>query len=298
MHLAPAGDREGPFPGLVQALLHRPTAAIGAALTALVFLVALFAGRIAPGFAFAVSVPHRFEPPSGRHLMGTDQLGRDVFTAVIQGAHTSITIVAGVTILATGIGLTAGVVAGFRSGLVDDAMMRLVDVVQSVPRFFLALLAAGSFGNGVRPLTVVLGLTSWPLLARVVRAETLSLRERDFVIATRALGASNTRIVLRHVIPNVMPSAVVVAALTASRVVLLEAGLAFLGLSNPNVPSWGALLNNAEPFLARAWWMSVFPGGAVVVAVLGMNLLSDGLREVLDPVSPDGGRDGVGVHDG
>jgi len=283
-------------PHLARRFAQTPAAVAGSLLTGMVVLVAIFDRRIAPGFAFAVSLPDRLEAPSERHLMGTDQLGRDLFTSVIQGAHTSIVIVAGVVVIATGIGLCAGVMAGFRGGLVDDAVMRVVDVVQSVPRFFLVVLAAGSLGDGVRPVTIVLGLTSWPLLARIVRAETLSLREQGFVAAARALGASNRRIILRHIVPNVAPSAFVVAALTGSRVVLLEAGLAFLGLVDPNTPSWGALLNNAEPYLARAWWMSVFPGGAVVLAVLGLNLLSDGLRHVVDPAVSARRRGPVGGH--
>jgi peptide/nickel transport system permease protein len=221
--------------------------------------------------------------------MGTDQLGRDLFTGVVRGAHSSMSIVVGVVAISSVLGLVVGVMGGYRRGVVDDVAMRVIEVLQSVPRFFLAILVTGWFGTDASTLIVLLGLTSWPLLARVVRAETLSLREREFVRAARSLGARDSRIVVRHVLPNVAPSALVVIALTGSRVVLLEAGLAYLGLSNPNVPSWGALVNNAQPYLQSAWWMSVFPGGAIAVSVLGMNLLSEGLGRGLDPLDRGSG---------
>lgn len=218
--------------------------------------------------------------------MGADQLGRDLFTGVVRGAHSSMSIVLGVVAISSVLGLLIGVVAGYRRGWVDDVAMRVIEVLQSVPRFFLAVLVTGLFGTDASTLIVLLGLTSWPLLARVVRAETLSLRQRDFVFAARSLGSTDSRILVRHVVPNVAPAALVVIALTGSRVVLLEAGLAYLGLSDPNVPSWGALINNAQPYLQTAWWMSVFPGAAIALAVFGMNLLADGLSRALDPLDP------------
>ena len=268
-------------------LLHSPTGLVGLALTTTVGAVAALSGWIAPGYAFAVSAPDRLRPPSARHLLGTDQLGRDLFTNVVQGAHTSMRIVAGVVAISTVVGVLLGCAAGFKGGLVDATVMRVVETVQSVPRFFVAVLVIGWFGPSATTMSVLLGLTSWPVLARVVRAETLSLRERGFVAAARTMGASDRRIVVRHIVPNVAPSALVMAAVTGSRVVLLEAGLAFLGLGDPNVASWGALINNAQPYLARAWWLSVFPGAAMTLAVLGMNLLADGLTDVLGPRSGD-----------
>jgi peptide/nickel transport system permease protein len=262
---------------------------LGLGLTGLVVAVSLLAGRIAPGNPFHTSPPDRFRPPSAGHPMGTDQLGRDLFTGVVRGAHSSMSIVVGVVAISSVLGLVVGVMGGYRRGVVDDVAMRVIEVLQSVPRFFLAILVTGWFGTDASTLIVLLGLTSWPLLARVVRAETLSLREREFVRAARSLGARDSRIVVRHVLPNVAPSALVVIALTGSRVVLLEAGLAYLGLSNPNVPSWGALVNNAQPYLQSAWWMSVFPGGAIAVSVLGMNLLSEGLGRGLDPLDRGSG---------
>jgi peptide/nickel transport system permease protein len=264
---------------------HYPALLVGALLTALVAAVALLNERLAPGYVFATSAADRLSPPSGDHVMGTDQLGRDLFTGVVRGAHTSLGVVAGVVAIAAVIGVLVGALSGLRGGVVDDVVLRVVETVQTVPRFFLAVLVVGWFGPGA-PVTVLLGLTSWPFLARVVRAETLSLRERAFVEAARSAGAGDLRILVRHVVPNILPGAAVVLALVGSRVVLLEAGLAFLGLSDANVASWGALVNNAQPYLASAWWMSVFPGGAIAVTVLGMNLLSDGLAGLADPMSP------------
>lgn len=263
---------------------RRPALVAGLSLTVGLGVVALLNHRIAPGYAFATS-PLRFAPPSRNHLMGTDQLGRDLFTAVVQGAHTSVTLVAGVVAVAVLVGIPVGIVVGLRGGVLDDISMRAAEVVQTVPRFFLAVLVVGWFGPGL-PLTVLLGLTSWPLLARVVRAETFSLRERSFVEAARAAGAGDLRVLARHILPNLLRSALVVAALIGSRVVLLEAGLAFLGLADVNVPSWGALVNNAQPYLDRAWWMSVFPGAAIAATVLGLNLLADGLAGLSGPSGP------------
>jgi peptide/nickel transport system permease protein len=217
--------------------------------------------------------------------MGTDNLGRDVLSGVVHGARTSAQVVLWVVVMATAIGLAVGAVAGYRSGLVDDVLMRITDLFQSVPRFFLALLVIALFGSGVDNLIVVLGLTSWPLLARVVRADALSLRERDFVVAARSLGASDARILVRHLLPNLLPSVIVVVSLLGSRIVLLEASLAFIGLSDPNVMSLGYLTSNAQRFLRVAWWMSVFPGAAIALGVLGINLLGDAFNDARNPRS-------------
>jgi peptide/nickel transport system permease protein len=263
-------------------LLRRPTVAVGATLTSLVVVVATFADQLAPSDPFE-PVARPLQSPSRAHLMGTDHLGRDTLSGVIQGAQTSLQIVVWVTLISLVVGLVLGTVAGYRGGVVDDVVTRLAELVQSVPRFFLTIVVVTWLGRGSQNLIVLLGLTSWPLLARVVRAETLSVRRRDFVEAARSLGASNARIVLRHVLPQTVPVAIVVISVTASRVILLEASLAFLGLTDPNAMSWGNLINNAQSYLRQAWWMSVFPGAAIAVATIGCNLLSDGLNDLLNP---------------
>jgi len=252
----------------------------GLTLSMLVVVAGVLADVISPGDPFR-TVADPLLAPSSKHLMGTDNLGRDVFDAVIHGARTSMVVVTGVVVIASLIGLTVGIVAGYRGGWVDDLLMRITELFQSVPRFFLVLLIVALFGAGLDNLIYVLALTSWPTLARVSRAEVLSVRDRDYVEAARSIGATDRRILLRHVLPNVLPTAMVIIALTGSRIILLEASLAFLGLGDPTVMSWGYLVSNAQRFLRVAWWMSVFPGLAIAVAVLGINLMSDALNDVL-----------------
>jgi peptide/nickel transport system permease protein len=255
---------------------------IGATFLAVAVVVSLLAGTIAPGDPFAAAGPG-LRPPSADHLMGTDNFGRDIARAVVHGLRTSMTIVFWVTAISLVIGLTVGMVSGYRGGWVDDLLSRITEVFQAIPLFFLALLVVGFFGAGVDHLILLLGFTSWELLARVVRAETLSLREREFMEAARASGASDARIIVTHVLPNVLPGAVVVMALVGSRVILIEAALSFVGLGDPNEVSLGSLIFNAQPFLRVAWWMSVFPGLAIVVAVLGLNLTGDIVNDASDP---------------
>ena len=268
---------------LVRRFFSTPGGVVGLVLTLTVAVLAVFADQVAPGDPFAADGPP-LAPPSPEHLMGTDNLRRDLFRAVVHGARTSMTVVLAVVALSSVIGLVVGAVSGYRGGFLDDFLSRITEMFQSVPRFFLAVLVVGLFGPGLDNLILLLGLTSWTLLARVVRADVLSMKERSFVDAARAAGARDGRILVRHVVPNVLPAAVVVISLTASRVILIEAGLAFLGLGDPNQLSWGFLINNAQRFLTVAWWMSVFPGLAIVVAVLGLNLLSDALNDVLNPL--------------
>ena len=203
--------------------------------------------------------------------------------AIVHGLQTSTLVVLWVVVIATVVGVVLGAVSGYVGGLLDDVLMRFTELFQSIPRFFLVLLVLALFGSGFHNMILVLGLTSWPTLARVVRAECLSLRERPFVEAARSLGAGNTRILVRHILPNVVPAAVVVIALLASRIILLEASLSFLGLGDPNVMSLGFLVANAQRFIRIAWWMSVFPGATLGLAVLAVNLLGDGLNDMLTP---------------
>jgi peptide/nickel transport system permease protein len=254
----------------------------GVIITGALFIVAVLAGRIAPADPFLpVALP--LSPPSAAHLMGTDDLGRDLLAGVVHGARTSLVVALAVAGLASLIGLVIGAVSGWRGALVDDLLMRLTEFVQVVPRFFLAVVVIALFGPGLDRLVWLLALTSWPLMARVVRAQVLSVKARAFVEAARSLGAPARRILLRDVLPNVLGPVLVVASLNAAGVILLEAGLSFLGLGDPAVVSWGYLANNAQRFLRVAWWMAAFPGAAIALAVLGLNLLGDALNDALEP---------------
>ena len=262
--------------------VRTPTAVVGAGLTLVVAVVGLLADTVAPSDPFA-SVGPALASPSREHLMGTDDLGRDVFSGVVYGARTAMLVVAAAVAIAAVLGIAVGAAAGYWGGWVDDLLMRLTELFQATPRFFLAVLVVALFGPGLDNVILVLGFTSWPVLARVVRAETLSLRERDFVEAARSVGASDARILVRHVLPSVIPPAVVVIALMGASVILIEASLSFLGLGDPQVMSWGYLANNAQRFLRVAWWMTLFPGVAIVVAVLGLSLLADAVGDLLNP---------------
>jgi peptide/nickel transport system permease protein len=278
-----AGDAPGAphrWRAAVRRFLRHPAGMTGLIMTLTVLVTGLLAEVISPGDPFRTAGDPLLAP-SATHWMGTDNLGRDVFDAVVHGARTSIVVVLGVSALASVIGLAVGILAGYRGGWVDDLLMRITELFQSVPRFFLVLLIVALFGAGLDNLIYVLALTSWPTLARVSRAEVLSVRDRTYVEAARSIGATDWRIALRHVLPNVLPTALVVIALTGSRIILLEASLAFLGLGDPAVMSWGYLVSNAQRFLRVAWWMSVFPGLAIAITVLGINLMSDALNDVL-----------------
>jgi peptide/nickel transport system permease protein len=244
--------------------------------------LAILAHVVAPTDPFA-SVGPPLTPPARSHAFGTDDLGRDVFSGIVHGTRTSLTATLAVVTIASILGVLVGAVAGYRGGGVDDLLMRGTEALQIVPRFFLAVIVIAMFGPGLDRLVFVLGLTSWPAIARVVRAETLSLVRREFVDAAQALGARTSRILLRHVLPNALPTTLVVISLTAASVILLEAGLGFIGLGDPRAISLGYLANNAQRFMRVAWWMAVFPGAAIALAVLGLNLVGDALSDLADP---------------
>ncbi len=237
---------------------------------------------MATGNPLAAAGP-ALQPPGGRYPMGTDDLGRDVLLGVINGARVSL--VAGTIAAATSalIGTAVGAAAGFFGRPLDDVLMRLTEIVQVAPRFFLAVLVAALFGTSLWYLALLLGLTFWPQTARLLRAQVLSIREREYVLAARALGMSPLRILVWHVLPNAGSVVIITAALQVGAAILVEASLSFLGLGDRNLISWGYMLNNAQPFLRTAWWMSVFPGAVLALTVLGANLFADGLRDMLDP---------------
>ncbi len=255
-----------------------PATVVGVGLLSLLLLAAMLADVIAPGDPFAPNGP-ALAPPSALHPMGTDDLGRDLFTGVIHGIRTSILVALSVALLALPLGLLMGSVAGTRGGWLDDLLMRFTEIWQVLPRFFLALMVIALFGSGLDRIVLVLGLTSWALLARIVRAETLSIRERDYVEAARALGAGQLFLLRHHIVPHVLPHAIVYVALLLAQVCLIEASLGFLGLSDPNSISLGYLASQAQRFLRIAWWMWFFPGVALITLVIGLNLTADAVTD-------------------
>ncbi len=257
-----------------------PLSIIGLLLTGGVVAVALLADVLAPGSPWA-SVAAPFQPPSLIHPFGTDDLGRDLFAGVIHGTRTSLMVGLTVAGLSSAIGILLGALSGYWGGLWDDALMRFTEFFQVMPRFFLALVAVALFGPGLLTLTLILSLTSWPMTARLLRAQVMSIRQRDYITAAQALGADALFILWRHVLPNALGPVTVHTALMIGQVILTEASLAFIGLGDPNHISWGYMLNNAQPFLRQAWWMPLFPGLAIALAVLGFTLVGDSLNDCL-----------------
>jgi peptide/nickel transport system permease protein len=218
-------------------------------------------------------------PPSGSHPFGTDDLGRDVFYGVIQGARTSLFVGFAAAAVATMLGLVVGGFSGIRGGVLDAALMRLAEFVQALPRFFLLIVVVSLFETRLVLLTAVIGLTSWPAVARVFRAQVLSMAERDFIVAARSVGARDLRILALHALPVAMPVIAAQVSYQAGGAILTEAALSFLGLGDPNAVSWGALLGSAQHFVREAWWISLFPGAAITLTVLACNLLAEGTAE-------------------
>ena len=253
---------------------------LGVAIVVFVGTAAALAPLLAPFDPFALVGPS-LAPPSVAHPFGTDALGRDLLSGLLHGARTSTVLALGVGAIVFVIGTSVGLVSGWKGGFIDDLLMRVTEAFQVLPRFFLAAICIAALGPGLDRVVLVLGLTSWPELARVVRSETLGLREREFVLAARALGASTGRILSKELLPNVMPAALVVVGITLGRALLIDAGLGFLGLGDPNRMSWGYLAGQAQPFLRSAWWLALFPGLAVSIFVLGLNLLADAANDAL-----------------
>jgi peptide/nickel transport system permease protein len=222
-------------------------------------------------------------PPSTRHLLGTDYLGRDVLVRLLHGISTSLSVGAAVAMTATAIGIVLGLFAGFYGGWVEHAIMRLADGLLIIPTFFLVLLVAFIFGGGLASVVFLLGVTAWPQISRIVRAEVLTLREEAFVASARALGARDRRIIFRELLPNTLPPVIAMVALLGSYGILTEASLSFLGVGDPNVISLGQMLTNGLESATTAWWVPAFPGAAIFTLVVLLNVLGDGLNVALNP---------------
>jgi peptide/nickel transport system permease protein len=257
-------------------------AVTGGAIVLAVGVAAILGPAVDRGNPLAAAGP-ALQSPSAAFPFGTDDLGRDVLLGVLNGARVSL--LAGVLAAATSavLGTAIGGAAGFYGRPLDDVLMRVTEVVQVAPRFFLAVLVAALFGPSFWYLALLLGLTFWPQTARLLRAQILTLREREYVLAARAIGVAPARILQHHILPNAVSIVIITAALQVGAAILIEASLSFLGLGDRSMISWGYMLNNAQPFLRTAWWMSLFPGLALGLTVLGANLLADGIQAALDP---------------
>ena len=258
-------------------------AAVGAlAIVGALALAAVLAPALAPVPPGALS-DTAVGVPGRAHLLGTDDLGRDMLSRLVYGARVSLMVGVLAASISAVIGVIVGSLAGYYGGTIDNLLMRLAELFQVVPRFFLALVVVALFGPSLFNIIFVIAILSWPPVGRLARAEFLSLREREFVEAARALGAGHASIIFRQILPNAAPPLVVITTLEIATAILLEAGLSFLGLGDPAVPSWGYMLNGAQKFLRTAWWMALFPGLGIFVTVLGFNLVGDGLNNALNP---------------
>jgi peptide/nickel transport system permease protein len=247
-------------------------------------LVALFAPLIAPYGPTAQDLDHRLNPPSAKHWLGTDELGRDILSRIIWGSRITLAIVLLVVATVAPVGLAVGTLAGYFGGWVDAVLMRITDVFLAFPRLILALAFVAALKPGIENAVLAIAFTSWPPYARLARAETLVVRKADYIAAVQAQGASGLRIVLRHIAPMCVSSTIVRMTLDMAGIILTAAGLGFLGLgAQPPSPEWGAMISSGRRFLLDQWWVATMPGIAIFVVSLGFNLLGDGLRDVLDP---------------
>ena len=265
------------------AFRSNPLALLGLGIVVALLLVAAFAPQIATHDPFAQNLPNRLQPMSAAHWFGTDSLGRDIFSRIVHGTRITLFIVLLVVMTVGPVGLLIGATAGYFGGWVDTVLMRITDIFLAFPRLILALAFVAALGPGLENALIAIACTAWPPYARVARAETLVVRNSDYIAAVRLLGASPARIVLRHVVPICVPSVIVRTTLDMAGIILTAAGLGFLGLgAQPPLPEWGAMIAAGREQIFDQWWVATFPGLAICLCTLGFNLLGDGLRDVLD----------------
>lgn len=265
-------------------LMKNRLAVIGGILVLFVFITSIFAPFFAPYNPSTIDIKNILISPSLSHPLGTDDLGRDVLSRMLWGGRISLEVGFVAVGIATIIGIFLGAISGYYGGWIDSTIMRSVDIMLSIPTIFLVLAVIAILEPSIINIMIVIGLTSWMEPARLIRAEFISLKERDFVIAARAIGAADGRIILRHVLPNGLSPILVSATMGIGGAILIESALSFLGLGvQPPTPSWGSLLSSGKDNIEIAWWLSAFPGLAILITVLGYNLLGEGIRDALDP---------------
>ncbi|WP_043061793.1 ABC transporter permease [Brucella anthropi] len=265
-------------------LMANTSAVFGLAVIVLLVLVAILAPLIATHDIGTNNLANRLQPPSWGHFFGTDELGRDIFSRLVYGSRITLYIVTLTAVIAAPIGLVVGTTAGYMGGWVDMALMRIVDIFLAFPSLVLALSFAAALGPGIENAVIAISLAAWPPIARLARAETLTIRSSDYVAAIRLQGASTMWVITKHVVPMCIPSVVIRITLNMSSIILTAAGLGFLGLgAQPPSPEWGAMLSSGREFMMTSWWLAAVPGTAILIASLAFNLFGDGLRDVLDP---------------
>lgn len=287
---APAEVEERQWVMTLKRFARRRTALFGLGVVVTVLLAAAFAPWLTPFDPLEQDINQRLREPGwqtaeGRvHALGTDHLGRDILARVIFGSRIALVVGLSAVLISGVLGMAIGLVSGYFGGWVDDFFMRLADIQLAFPFILLAIAVIGVLGPSLRNIIIVIGVSSWVVYARVVRGEVLSIREREFVQAAIALGSRDGRVLVRHVLPNAFTPWLVVATLDMARVIVIESALSFLGLGvQPPTPTWGGMLADGRVYLSTAWWLATFPGLAILVTVLGINLLGDGLRDTLDP---------------
>jgi peptide/nickel transport system permease protein len=276
--------RLGRLYGGWRALAGNPLALGGLAIVLLLVLLAAIGPWLVPGNPFVQLLTNRLQPPSAQHWFGTDELGRDVLVRLVYGARITLAIILLVSVIVLPVGLAVGTVAGYFGGWLDDLLMRVTDVFLAFPRLIMALAFVSALGPGIENAIIAISITAWPPYARLARAETLTIRRSDFINAARMQGASALRIIWSHVVPLCLASVVVRLTLDMAGIVLIAAGLGFLGLgAQPPSPEWGLMVASGRQYILDQWWVATIPGVAIFVVSLGFNLLGDGLRDVFDP---------------
>jgi len=265
-------------------IYNKNKVAVGGLMIVYFFIIlALSAPIISPYDPFKINLADRHKPPSREHLMGTDEFGRDVFSRIIWGSRISMIIGFLAAGISTILGIGLGSISGYYGGMIDDIIMRIVDIFMVIPTFFLILIIIALFGSSMWNVMVVIGITSWPGTARIMRAQFLAVREKEFIEAAKALGANDFKIILFHILPNAIYPVVVNASLQIAGAILTEASLSFLGLGDPSKISWGLMLNRALQYMRQSWWQTIFPGICIFLLVFSFNVIGDGLNDALNP---------------
>lgn len=265
-------------------LVKNRLALVGLSIVLIIIFIAIFANYIAPYDPLKVDLSKYLLPPSRDHLLGTDEFGRDILSRIIFGARVSLQIGFFAQVISISLGTVLGLLAGFYGGWVDDLTMRIVEILFAFPFLLFVIAVVAVFGPGIQNLYLAVALIGWAGVSRIVRGQVLSLRERDFVVSARAVGAGTCRILFKHILPNALSPIIIEATLGMGGMIMLEAGLSFLGLGvQAPTPSWGSMVQAGLAYMRSAWWYPVFPGIGIMIVVFGFNLLGDGLRDALDP---------------